>query len=455
MSRAVANLSMDDKTLWEKVLASMETMVSKANFSTWFKNTEITKLEDGVVYVAVQNAFVRDWLANKYHKTILKTLRELSGDIRGLEYTVVKSDRNRIVEKPAIKAQPAAALPLNDHYVDQESNLNPKYTFDSFVIGPFNELAYTAAQSVIKDLGRVYNPLFVYGNTGHGKTHLIQAIGNHIKSSLVGKSVYYLTSERFYLDFVNAMQANRVPVFKEKYRKFDVIIMDDIQFLSSKESTQQELFHLFNTLHDGGRQIVFSSDKHPNFIPGLEDRLKSRFSAGMIVDIPPPELDSRLAIIRAKTSRLGLELTEDVATFLAMAIEGNIREIEGVINTVLCQTQMKGHTLGLIEIKNLVKLNVKPRKNNSVKDVVKAISSYYDIEESDIFEKTRRKEVVRPRQIAMYILREDCGVSFPMIGEKIGGRDHSTVLHSYEKIKEELKTDPSLEQDIAQVRAML
>ena len=279
---------MDDKTLWEKVLASMETMVSKANFSTWFKNTEITKLEDGVVYVAVQNAFVRDWLANKYHKTILKTLRELSGDIRGLEYTVVKSDRNRIVEKPAIKAQPAAALPLNDHYVDQESNLNPKYTFDSFVIGPFNELAYTAAQSVIKDLGRVYNPLFVYGNTGHGKTHLIQAIGNHIKSSLVGKSVYYLTSERFYLDFVNAMQANSVPVFKEKYRKFDVIIMDDIQFLSSKESTQQELFHLFNTLHDGGRQIVFSSDKHPNFIPGLEDRLKSRFSSRIIFYIPPP-----------------------------------------------------------------------------------------------------------------------------------------------------------------------
>jgi chromosomal replication initiator protein len=354
-----------------------------------------------------------------------------------------------------IKAHPMATLPLNDHYVDQESNLNPKYTFDSFVIGPFNELAYTAAQSIIKDLGRVYNPLFVYGNTGHGKTHLIQAVGNYIKSSLVGKSVYYLTSERFYLDFVNAMQANRVPVFKEKYRRFDVIIMDDIQFLCNKDKTQEELFHLFNTLHDGGRQIVFSSDKHPNFIPGLEERLKSRFAAGMIVDIPAPDMDSRLAIIKAKTNRIGLELTEEVTNHLAMAIEGNIREIEGVLNTLICQTQMKGRNLGLLEVKNLVKLNVKPKKSNSVKEVVKAIAAYYDIEENDIFEKTRRKEVVRPRQVAMYILREDCGVSFPLIGEKMGGRDHSTVLHSYEKIKGELKDDTSLEQDLTQIRAML
>jgi chromosomal replication initiator protein len=231
--------------------------------------------------------------------------------------------------------------------------------------------------------------------------------------------------------------------------------MDDIQFLCNKDKTQEELFHLFNTLHDGGRQIVFSSDKHPNFIPGLEERLKSRFAAGMIVDIPAPDMDSRLAIIKAKTNRIGLELTEEVTNHLAMAIEGNIREIEGVLNTLICQTQMKGRNLGLLEVKNLVKLNVKPKKSNSVKEVVKAIAAYYDIEENDIFEKTRRKEVVRPRQVAMYILREDCGVSFPLIGEKMGGRDHSTVLHSYEKIKGELKDDTSLEQDLTQIRAML
>jgi chromosomal replication initiator protein len=323
------------------------------------------------------------------------------------------------------------------------------------VVGPFNELAHTAAQAILKSPGSVYNPLFVYGNTGHGKTHLIQAIGNHIKEKKDGKKVFYLTSERFYLDYMNSVQANKISSFKEKYRKYDVIIMDDIQFLSSKEKTQEELFHLFNTLYDAGRQIVFSSDKHPNFIPGLEDRLKSRFAAGMIVDIPPPDHESRLAIIRAKISRLGGGLSEDNVNFLASTIEGNIREIEGVLNSILCQMQIKGRDLNLGEIKNLLKLNIKPKKSASAKEVVKAIATYYNIEETSIYEKTRRKEVVLPRQIAMYILREDCGVSFPLIGEKLGGRDHTTVIHSYEKIKQELKDNQTMEQDLTQIRAML
>jgi chromosomal replication initiator protein len=254
---------------------------------------------------------------------------------------------------------------------------------------------------------------------------------------------------------MNSVQANKISSFKEKYRKYDVIIMDDIQFLSSKEKTQEELFHLFNTLYDAGRQIVFSSDKHPNFIPGLEDRLKSRFAAGMIVDIPPPDHESRLAIIRAKISRLGGGLSEDNVNFLASTIEGNIREIEGVLNSILCQMQIKGRDLNLGEIKNLLKLNIKPKKSASAKEVVKAIATYYNIEETSIYEKTRRKEVVLPRQIAMYILREDCGVSFPLIGEKLGGRDHTTVIHSYEKIKQELKDNQTMEQDLTQIRAML
>jgi len=447
----------DEKTLWAKVLSEIESSVSKANFSTWFRDTEIIKMDGGIVYISVSNAFVRDWLANKYHKVILKTLREVSDQIRGLDYIITKVDKKKSDEKTASqqKPSPTVAMPLNDHYVDQESNLNPRYTFESFVIGPFNELAYTAAQAVIKGLGAVYNPLFVYGNTGHGKTHLIQAIGNHLRGNGVNKKVYYLTSERFYLDFFNAMQANRIPVFKEKYRKYDVLIMDDIQYLSSKPSTQDELFHLFNTLYDSGKQIIFSSDKHPNYIPELEDRLKSRFAAGMIVDIPPPDLDSRLAIIKVKTGRLGMVISEEIANFLASNIEGNVREIEGIINTLLCQTQMKGRSLTLQETKNLIKLNVKPRKSVSAKEVVKAIAAYYDINETSIFEKTRRKEVVRPRQVAMYILREDCGISFPLIGEKLGGRDHTTVLHSYEKIKNELKNDVVLGQDLTQIRAML
>ncbi len=447
---------LNEKTLWQKTLSTIEASVSKANFSTWFRDTEILKMEDGVVYVAVQNAFVRDWLANKYHKTTLKILREISEQIRGLDYVVTKMDKKGAdVKEQKQKPSLTTALPLNDHYVDHESNLNPRYTFETFIVGPFNELAYTAAQAVIKGLGTVYNPLFVYGNTGHGKTHLIQAIGNHIRGAGGNKKVYYLTSERFYLDFFNAMQANRIPVFKEKYRKYDVLIMDDIQYLSSKPSTQDEVFHLFNTLYDSGKQIIFSSDKHPNYIPELEDRLKSRFAAGMIVDIPPPDIDSRLAIIKAKTANLGMLLSEDIFGFLASNIEGNVREIEGVINILLCQTQLRGRNLTLQEIKNLMKMNTKPRKMVSAKEVVKATAAYYDIDEGSIFEKTRRKEVVRPRQVAMYILREDCAISFPLIGEKMGGRDHTTVLHSYEKIKNELKTDVVLEQDINQIRAML
>jgi chromosomal replication initiator protein len=445
----------DDKTLWDKVLAEIETSVSKANFSTWFRDTEISKLEDGVVYVSVPNAFVRDWLATKYHKVILKILRRAAEQVRGLDYIVARSDQKKVGGEQHPKPSIAATLPLSEHYIDHESNLNPRYTFESFVVGPFNELAYTAAQAVIKGLGTTYNPLFVYGNTGHGKTHLIQAVGNYIRNANLNKKVYYLTSERFYLDFFNAMQANRIPLFKERYRKYDVLIMDDIQYLSSKPSTQDELFHLFNNLYDTGRQIVFSSDKHPNYIPELEERLKSRFAAGIIVDIPPPDQDSRLAIIKAKSNRLGLVLNEDVANFLASAIEGNVREIEGAINTVACQTQIKGRELTLPEIKVIVKANIKPRKSSSTKEVVKAIAAYYDINESSIFEKTRKKEVVLPRQIAMYILREDCNISFPLIGEKIGGRDHTTVLHSYEKIKNELKTNTSLERDLAQIRAML
>jgi chromosomal replication initiator protein len=448
--------SNEDKSLWQKVLSRIEGEVSKANFSTWFKDTEIIKYSDGIVYVSVQNAFVRDWLANKFHKTILKTLRELSPEVRGLDYTISKNDSKKVSDKAFVKTvSTVATLPLQEHYNDPESNLNPRYTFESFIIGPFNELAYAAANTAIKDLGKIYNPLFVYGNTGHGKTHLIQAVGNHIKNNHQGKKVFYLTSEKFYLEFINAMQSNKIPVFKEKYRKYDVLIMDDIQFLSSKEKTQEELFHLFNTLYDSGKQIVFSSDKHPNFIPGLEDRLKSRFSAGMIVDIPQPDLDSRLAIIKSKSAKIGLTFTEDVINFVGNAIEGNIREIEGIINTLMCQTQMKGRNLSLSEVKNMIKLNVKPRKTASAKEVVKAIATYYNIEESSIFEKTRIKEVVGPRQMAMYILREDCGVSFPLIGERLGGRDHTTVLHSYNKVKRELKDSPTLEQDLAQIRAML
>jgi chromosomal replication initiator protein len=447
---------MDNKKLWDSVLVEMELTVSKANFNTWFKDTYIQKQEEGVVFLSVPNAFVKDWLINKFHKNILKTLRTFGDSIRAVEYIISREEHKRKAEEQAkIPLNNTAELPLQDYYINKDDNLNPRYTFDSFVVGPFNELAHAAAQAIIMKPGMVYNPLFIYGNTGIGKTHLMQAIGNQIKAHNPAKKVFYITSEKFSLDYINSVQTNKVNSFKEKYRKYDILIMDDIQFFASKEKSQEELFHLFNYLYENSKQIVFSSDKHPNFIPNLEDRLKSRFGAGMIVDIPTPDQESRAAILRAKAKLNNILLAAEIIEYLASSIEGNVRELEGILNSIMLQTQLKGRELSIIEVKNLIKNNAKPKKTVSVKDIIKTIADFYNIDEASIYDKTRRKEVVRPRQLAMYILREDCNVSYPSIGQKLGGRDHTTVIHSCEKIKNEIKIDPTLLEEINQIRALI
>ena len=446
----------DHAELWEKALVNIELAVSQANFSTWFNETYIIKNEDGIIYLGVPNSFIQEWLYKKFHNTILKTLRSLNEQVRGLEYTIVKEgDKRKEAIKKASQVSPTISMPLNDSYVNKEDNLNPRYLFDSFVVGPFNELAHAASRSVVKNPGSTYNPLFIYGNTGHGKTHLIQAIGNHIKKDFPQKKVFYLTSERFGSEYFSSLQTNTTQKFKDKYRKYDVIIMDDIQFFANKEKFQEELFHLFETFYQTNRQLVFSSDKHPNFIPGLEDRLKSRFNQGMIIDIPAPDHESRIAIIKAKSLLSNIDLKPDILDFLATNIESNVRELEGIVNVIVCQTQVKNRPLSLLEIKNLIKNNTKPKKNISIKDVIKLISNFYNIEEESVYDKTRKKEVVKPRQVIMYILREDFNISFPSIGEKMGGRDHTTVIHSCDKVKEDLKSDTTLMEEISQIRAMM
>jgi len=442
------------KNIWEEALEEIREQVSDANFNTWFKDTFVSKVEDGVAKIGVPNTFVRDWLNNKFSKVILKTLRDSNVDIRSIEIVVSKNDKNK---KEVIKKIVTAGneLPLADYYINKDDNLNPRYVFDNFVIGPFNELAHAATQAIIKQPGVVYNPLFIYGNTGHGKTHLIQATGNHIKNMNGDKKVFYMTSEKFTVDYINSVKENKVAGFKDKYRKYDVLVMDDIQFLSGKEKTQEELFHLFNTLYDNNKQIIFSSDKHPNFIPGLEDRLKSRFNQGMMVDITQPDTESRIAILRSKADKNNCRLEQEVYDYLAQTIEGNIRELEGAVNSIVCQTQLKGRTLSFNEIKDLMKNSSKPKKMVSVNELIKIISDFFNIEGHSICDKTRKKEVVRPRQIAMYILREDFNISYPTIGDKLGGRDHTTVIHSCEKVKRDIKVDNSLSQQITQIRSML
>ncbi len=440
----------ENKTLWNNVLAEIELSLSKANFSMWFKDTFIIKQDDGIVHLGVPNVFVKDWLLNKYHKDILKNLRTFGENIRNVEYVVSKEEQKNTLKTTTFHNQ----LPLNDFYINKEDNLNPKYTFETFVVGPFNELAHAASQAILKKQA-AYNPLFIFGSTGHGKTHLIQALGNHYKSADQNKKVYYITSEKFVNDYLNSLNNGTANSFKEKYRKYDILIIDDIQFLSKKDKSQEEFFHLFNTLHENNKQLILSSDKHPNFIPDIEERIKSRFNAGMIVEIQKPDFESRIQIFSKKSSLIGLSLSNDIIEYLAASVDGNIRELEGILNLILCQSQLKNKEMSLNEIKDLVKNTTKLKKSVSIKDVIKIIAEYYGIEEANIYKKGRKKEVIKPRQVIMYILRDDFDISFPSIGEKVGNRDHSTVIHSYEKIKSDLKTDPDLAQEISQIRSML
>lgn len=443
---------MDNKKLWDSVLVEMELSLSKPNFNTWFKDTLIVRQEEGAVYLGVPNTFVQDWLGSKFHNMILKALRNISGNIQSLHYVINKEEMKDKQETQKIP-QITKELPIADIYINKEDNLNPRYTFESFIVGPFNEFAHAASQAVIKKPGIVYNPLFIYGGSGHGKTHLIQAVGNHLKNSS-SKKVFYTTSEKFGQEYVNALQLNKPNFFKEKYRKYDVLIMDDIQFFSGKMKIQEELFHLFNHLYENNKQIIFSSDKHPGLIQDLEDRLKSRFSQGMIVDIPTPDNESRVAIIRSKAGINPYSLSKEVIDYLAYSVTGNIRELEGIINSITCQSQLKERELSLSEVKNFVKNNTKPKKLVSTKEVVKTVADFYNIEEQLIYDKTRKKEIIKPRQIIMYILREDFNISYPAIGEKLGGRDHTTVMHSCEKIKNDMKLDEILIQEINQLRSI-
>lgn len=439
------------KELWENALVELELSISKPNFNTWFKDTHIIRVDDGTAYLGVPSQFARDWLSTKFHKDILRSLRGLSDSIRTVEYVISRSPR-KVAEE--VRAPQGAELPLES--VHSKTNLNPRFNFSTFIVGPFNEVAHAAAQAVVRKPGIAYNPLLIFGPTGLGKTHLIQAIGNHFRINAPERKILYLTSEKFSMDYVSAVQSNKIQWFKEKYRQYDLLIMDDIQFLAKMEKTKEEFFHLFNYLHDGNKQLVFTSDQHPNMIQNLEDRLKSRFNAGMIVSVTPPDHESRLAIVRAKAAQHNFILADEVLEYLATTIEGNVRELEGALNALLIQFEMRGRPITLSDAKVLLRgANTAAKKAISVQEVVKTIANFYGIEETSIYEKTRRKEVVRPRQVIMFLLREDFHISFPTIGEKLGGRDHTTVIHSCDKIKNDLTLDSSLGQEIHQIRLML
>lgn len=443
------------RELWEFVLTQVELSISPANFNTWFRNSFIVKIgEDGVVYIGVPSQFFKDWYLKKFHTLLLKIVRDVSYEFRNIEYLIVKDERRKLPkENKNIRNTPE--LPLHEFYINKSDNLNPRYTFDTFVIGSFNTLAYSAAQAILQRPGISYNPLFIYGDTGRGKTHLIQAIGNQFKKQYSGRKVFYLTSEKFVVDYTDSVQAGNANRFKDKYRQYDLLIMDDVQFLSKKEKTQEELFHLFNALYDTNKQIIFSSDRAPAAIPDIAERLKGRLASGMAVDIGEPDPESRMAIVRKKAAAQGVLLSDDVIEYVAISMSGSIRELEGMVNSIIGHALVKGSAPDIAEVRQSLRSFTRPQKNISVKNVVDKVAEFYGIDEESIYEKTRRREVVRPRQVIMYILREDFSISYPTIGTKLGGRDHTTVIHSCEKIKREVVVDNELAKEIQSIRALL
>ncbi|MFH0803718.1 MAG: chromosomal replication initiator protein DnaA [Candidatus Tagabacteria bacterium] len=449
----------EKENLWERALAEIELSISRPSFLTWFQNTSIAGQNDDIVTLSVPNTFVKEWLSNKYHKVIINALRALSPSIRNVEYVIYSQPLTGKKSIPSFKLLPRDGreeqLGFDEMYIDKVANLNPRYTFDNFIVGSFNELAHAASQAVTKNLGSSYNPLFIYGGTGLGKTHLLQAIGNKIKQDNPNTKVQYLTSEKFANEFLVAMTNNAFSSFKEKYRQYDLLIVDDIQFFSGKMKIQEEFFHLFNAIYEKNKQIVFSSDRPPKTIPELEERLRSRFEGGMMADIQPPEYEARKAILQAKISQKGLSLSEEVLDYIAQNVQNNIRELEGALQSIIAHSKLLNKIPSLLEAREVLQKNIKARKKTTISHLIKTVADFYSISEKEIFEQTRKKQIVFPRQIAMYLLREDFNSSYPYIGEKFGGKDHTTVIHAYNKITNDIKYNEKTKDDIKQIRELL
>ncbi len=437
---------MKEKDLWQAVLAQIQLTLSPASFATWFKDTEIVSFENGKVLISVPNSFVKEWLEQKYRKTIYKILQSLNENIKEIEFEIGKPQARPPKE---ILTKIEDQLEFPEFKVDKETNLNPRYSFSNFVVGPCNELAHAAAIAVSKNPGQVYNPLFIYGGVGLGKTHLLQAIGNEIVKNSKNKKVKYLQTEKFVSEVISAIRNHQIENLKTTYQEVDVLIIDDVQFLAGKEKTQEEFFYIFNSLYEKNKQIVLSSDRSPKAIPTLTERLRSRFEGGMIADITFPDYETRMAILKAKCQEKKVEVDEEVLNYIASNIQKNIRKLEGALNVIIANQKLQGKQVDL----KLAKILLKDFTSSKVriitpKEIIKTVAEFYDVPEKELVSNSRRREIVKPRQVAMYLLREILKSSFPSIGERFGGKDHTTVIHACEKIAKKLEIDEELREEI-------
>ncbi|MFH0928495.1 MAG: chromosomal replication initiator protein DnaA [bacterium] len=460
---------MTTQELWQAALGDLELSLSKANFTTWFKQTFIISFQNNEVVLGVPNTFTKAWLEKKYHKAILVALQNLCPEpLKSVNYRVETRQHEPEVIVFSVKqpetqthsTTPVQSISVPSYYqqapqVDQTQHqgLNPRYFFSNFIVGKGNELAHAASQAVSQNPGNVYNPLFLYGGVGLGKTHLLQAIGHEILKKNSATQVLYVTCERFTNDFIHAVKNGKAKEFKDLYRNVDLLLMDDIQFLSGKKETQEEFFNTFNALHQQSRQIVLTSDRQPRAITDLEDRLISRFEWGMLADISSPDLETRIAILDTKCRERGYHLSTEILAEIAKTAQSNVRELEGALNKIFAFIQLQNITPTLESIKQLLTSfnSGTSSKFVSAKSLIEIVARYFDLNIVDLLGKSREKRLAFPRQIIMFLMREELKSSFPAIGQELGGRDHTTAMHACDKIKTELVTNERLKRDIENI----
>ncbi|ALC83203.1 MULTISPECIES: chromosomal replication initiator protein DnaA [Bacillus] len=440
--------------LWNKALEKIEGKLSKPSFETWMKSTKAHSLQGDTMTITAPNEFARDWLNSRYLGLVAETIFDLTGEELAIKFVIPQNQEEQNIAPKA----PIKNMPKDDEQSEFPQNmLNTKYTFDTFVIGSGNRFAHAASLAVAEAPAKAYNPLFIYGGVGLGKTHLMHAIGHYVLDHNPSAKVVYLSSEKFTNEFINSIRDNKAVDFRNRYRNVDVLLIDDIQFLAGKEQTQEEFFHTFNALHDESKQIVISSDRPPKEIPTLEDRLRSRFEWGLITDITPPDLETRIAILRKKAKAEGLDIPNEVMLYIANQIDSNIRELEGALIRVVAYSSLINKDinadLAAEALKDIIPSS-KP-KVITIKDIQRIVGQQFNIKFEDFKAKKRTKSVAFPRQIAMYLSREMTDSSLPKIGEEFGGRDHTTVIHAHEKISKLLSNDELLQQQVKEIREQL
>lgn len=442
---------MSPQQIWETALAELELEVSRANFNTWLRNTKVLEKRDEIIIVGVPDTFTKEWLENKYYERIITVLRGISREIKKVHYEI-KTDLFRPI--PQIRERKPYAPPLQSPSLPMEltrlnkGGLNPSYTLHNFVVGSFNELAHAATVAICKQPGKKFNPLFIYGGIGLGKTHLIQAAGNFFLESRPDFNVKYISADKFSSEYIQAMKTSVLEEFKESYGKYDMLLVDDVQFLAGKEKSQEIFFHTFNHLYQRNRQIILSSDRPARSIPMLQTRLRSRFEGGMIVDIIVPDIESRTAILHKKMEEKKVSLPPDIIECIARHVEANIRELEGMLNTVINYTELNG-SISKEALASLInRLHIATKKTTSLDRIIEVVTRFYNIDIDQLLANSRRQETAFPRQVVMYLLRKELSYSFPAIGRKLGGKDHSTIVYAYRKIEDLIKNSQDFQKEI-------